>query len=877
MATAPGGPPRWLERLTAFLAPDTPAGRAALGDLHERWDDRRRKRGAIGASLWYVCEGLALGPYRWRGLLLPLRAFATDLRLAGRSLRRRPILTAALLLTLVPALVAAGTGATLVWATLLRPLPHPEPDRLVVVEHRWDPFGNTGISTPLYRLYRERARSFEEVGIVSQTELNALFPDGTTQRLSAAYVTAATLELLGARPLVGRLLTEEEDRTGSAPVVLLTHELWTEAFGGDPSAVGGTVDVEGVGRTIVGVLDEDLEFVEGQPSIVLPAGVDPTDSAWLNMWWWYVVGRLAPDSDAVDAQRELDALMRRAVAEESDGRTTVATLDANGIAPVVTPLLEWQTERARDFVLALAGAVALLLALAVASSATLLIGRAESRTQELRVRRALGAGGRRLTLHLLADPVVLCLLAATAALPVAWMATQVLQGASALELPRLEAVPLPVGAASTVVIIALLLIPLFGLVALGQVAAARAAPTSVRIGAWAGLRRALLGTQVAVAVVLLTAMLVLGSSVRALAEASLGFQPDGVLTFSLSVPDRDYPEDQAARALHRAVLTDVRALPGVVAAGFGGGLPVPAAPWGGAMAEIEGYIPPGGVDPTVRWTEVSEGFVDALGVSVLIGRPLVERDMDDAAEVLVVNEAFADAYLGGSEAAVGRRIRRSGTTAWFQVVGVVESTADHGPGTEAEPVVFAPEHTAPPWNVRWGIYAVRTSSPAAALLPSVREIVRSLDPALPVFDVMTMRERVRATTARERLALQGVLLAGLGSIVVVVASLAGLILLSLLRRRREIGVRKAVGATDDRLRWLLVRGALVPAAAGLAAGAAAVAGGARVPSSLLHGAIEAPSALAGAGGLITVLVVATGVAASLRVSRVQASEALRAE
>lgn len=877
MGPASGGPPRWLERLVVFLAPDTQAGRAALGDLHERWAQRRRRSGALGAGLWYLREGLGMAPYRMRTLAAPLRVFATDLRHAARSLRRRPVFVAAVLLTLVPALAAAGTGAALAWATLLRPLPHPAPDRLVVVEHRWEPFDGVGISTPLYRLYRERARSLVELGIVSPSELNALLPDGSTQRLSAAYVTAATLELLGARPVTGRLLTEEEDRAGGPPVALITHELWTEAFGGDPAVVGRSIEVEGTRRTIVGVLEEGLEFIEGEPGLVLPAGVDPADTAWLNMWWWYAVGRLAPEADPADAQRELDALVRRAVVEEPDGQTTVATLEANGIRPEVTPLLEWQTRRARDFVLALVGAVALLLALAVASTTTLLIGRAESRAQELKVRRALGAGGVRLAFHLLSDPVLLCVLAAAAALPLAWTATEALQGASALDLPRMGGRWLPVGAGLAAVVLAALSVPAFSLVALGQSRASRAAPTSTRIGAWAGLRRGLLGTQVAVAVVLLTAMLALGSSVRALADAPLGFRPDGVLTFYLSLPDNDYPDPGAARALHRAVLERVRVLPGVEAAGFGGGLPVPAVPWSGASVDIEGHRPSGGADPTVNWTEVSAGFVEALGVSVLTGGPLEERHMDDAANVLVVNEAFADEYLDGKDQAMGRRVRRSGSTDWFEVIGVVANTADRGPGSAPEPLVFAPEHATPPWNLRWHVYVVRTSTPPAGLVPSVRDVVRSLDPALPVFDVVTMRDRVRGTTARERMALRAVLFAGAASVVVVIASLAGLVLLSLMRRRREIGVRKAIGGTDRRLRWLLVRGAIVPAGVGMVIGGAAVAGGLRIPASLARGAVEHAGALTGAATLIAVLIVGTGMLASLRVSRVEPSEALRGD
>ena len=877
MAPPSNGPPRWLERLVALLAPDTPAGRASLGDLHERWGRTRRNRGAVGAALWYLGEGLALGRYRGRSRIRVVRTTAGDVALSMRSLLRQPVLVAATLITLVPALAAAGVGLAVSWTALLRPLPHPEPDRLVVLQHTWEPFGSTGISTALYDVYRTRSRSLARVGVLSRSDVNAVLPGGATRRMPAVYATASALELLGALPAAGRLLTGEEDRAGGPRTALLTHQLWTDAFDGDPSVVGRSLVVEGVDHTVVGVLEEGLEFLEGRPLLVLPVAMDDESLGLLDMEWWYGIGRLAPGTAADAAERELGDLLRQAVVEAPDGRTTTAALEANGIAPAVTPLLEWQTGQARDFVLALAGAVALLLGLAAAATGTLLLGRAESRTPEIRIRRALGAGGGRLLLHLLADAVVLCLTAGALAAPVAWLATRALNAASGLHLPRTEVSWLPLAAAAGAAALSVALVPVFGIVPLGQARASRGAPTSSRVSAWTGLRRLLLGFQVAVSTVLLTATLGLGGSVRALADAPLGFRPEGVLTFALSLPEADYPEPERARAFHRSVVEGVRRLPGVISAGFGGGLPVPEAAWGGAVIQVDGHGSSDDANPTHRWSHVSEGFLEALGVPLLAGRGFEDRDRQVGPGVVLVNEAFARLYWGGTREAVGRRLRPARAPEWSEVVGVVGSTADRGPGAEPDPVVFAPERSTPPWDARWNLYAIRTSTPPEALVPAVREVVRAADAAVPLFDVATLTERVRAASARERLALRGVLFSGLASILVVAASLAGLVLLSLLRRRREIGVRKAVGATDRRMRWLLLSGALLPAAAGLAAGAAAVAAGLRVPASLLHGDVDVPAVLAGASGLILGLVLGTGLLASLRVARIEPSEALRAD
>ena len=870
-----GGPPRWLERVVAFLTPDTCAGKAALGDLNEGWSRTRRERGALAANLRYLRGGLGLVRYRWNRDVQPACGIRADMALALRSLRRRPVLVIATLLTLVPALAAAGVGLTLGWTTLLRPLPHPASERLVVVEHRWEPFEGVGISTLLYDFYRTRARSLVSLGLVSKGSVSVAPPGGDARRVPVVHVTASALELLGARPSAGRLLTEDEDRAGAPPVVLLTHGFWTDVFGGDPSVLGRPLEVEGIDHMIVGVLEEGLEFPEDQPRLVLPTAAS-IDRSLLDMEWWYAIGRLASGSDAEASRRELEILLGRAVEEAPDGGTTAATLEANGIEPVVTPLLEWQTGRAREFILTLVGTVVLLLGLAVASSGTLLLGRAEERTPELRVRRALGAGGGRLFFHLVSDSVVLCLLAGALAAPIAWGATRALHAASSLELPRVDVAWLPIAAAAAALVLAVVLMPLFGLIPLRRGGTTVHAPSSDRIAGWSGLRGALLGTQVAVAAVLLTAMLALGTSVRALADAHLGYRPEGVVTFTISLPEASYPDDEVARAFHREVLAGVRDLPRVGSAGFGGGLPVPAAQWGGAMVEVEGHASAGDVDPTLNWTHVSEGFLETLGIPLLAGRPIEAQDREGP-DVVVVNEALAVRYWGGADQAVGRRIRRGRSAEWSEVVGVVGNTSDDGPGSPPEPLVFAPERSAPPWDLRWNVFVARTSAAPDAVVPEIRELVRSADPAVPVFDVATMTERVRSTTARERLALRGVLFSGLASVVVVAASLGGLVLLSLLRRRREIGVRKAVGATDGRLRWLLIRGAVVPALGGLAAGAAAVLAGLRVPRSLLHDDVGIAALLGGTGALIALLVFATGALASLRVSSVEPSEALRSE
>jgi hypothetical protein len=278
--------------------------------------------------------------------------------------------------------------------------------------------------------------------------------------------------------------------------------------------------------------------------------------------------------------------------------------------------------------------------------------------------------------------------------------------------------------------------------------------------------------------------------------------------------------------------------------------------------------------PTHRWAYVSEGFLETMDVRLVAGRLLDPRDMEAGRRVLLVNEPFARRYWGDPQAAVGRRVQRS--EVWFDVVGVVAATVGDGRDGEPAPLVYAPSG-AEPRGMPDAYYAVRTAGSPLALVETLRRAVVEVDEAVPLADVMTMEGRVAAASARERLALEGIGISVAASIAVVVASLAGLLLLALLQRRREIGIRKAVGATDFRLRLLLARGVLLPAAAGVIAGAGLVAAGLRVPDSLLQGGAEVLASLAVAGTLLAAVVLAATAVASRGIARIEASQALRAD
>jgi putative ABC transport system permease protein len=263
-----------------------------------------------------------------------------------------------------------------------------------------------------------------------------------------------------------------------------------------------------------------------------------------------------------------------------------------------------------------------------------------------------------------------------------------------------------------------------------------------------------------------------------------------------------------------------------------------------------------------------------MGVPLLAGRLFDARDMETGRRVIVVNEPFARRYWDDPRAAIGRRVQRAGV--WFDVVGVAGATAGDGRGTEPAPLVYAPSG-AEPRGMPYAYYAVRTAGSPLALVDALRRVVVDVDDTLPLADVMTMEGRVAAASARERLALEGIGISVAASIAVVVASRAGLRGLALLQRRRACGIRNAVGATDLRLRLLVARGGLLPAAAGVAAGALLVLAGLRAPASLLQGEAEVAVSLGVAGALLAAVVLAATVMASRGIARIEASQALRAD
>jgi len=869
------GPPRWLTLLFQTLLPDTPPVRAALGDLHEGWARRRRRHGLVRAHLWYVGHGLSLLRYRTPGE--GLRPSPAGLRVSIRTLARKPLLPATALLTLAPALAGVGVGGALAWTALLRPLPHPDPDRLVVIEHTWAGFGTTGISSALHAFYEEQAGTLDRLGLVSWTGVAVTGTDGRATRVPAARVTAATLELLGARPLHGRLLLPVEDR-GMMEGVILTHGLWVDRFGGDPGILGERVVVEGSSLEVVGVLQPGLEFPGGEARLVLPAAIQGDGTSLLDIEWWYALGRLAPGADPTDAGAELGRLLERAVQEVHDGSTTRAVLDSNGIAPVVTRLDHWVAGKARDFVVLLGTTVTLLFLLALAALLNVVLGRSEARRDELSIRRVLGAGEGRILGVLAVETSLVCGVAGFVGALGAWQTTRALLSTAALDLPRTGGTAPDVLAAGLAGLLALGLVPLLTLVALVHArggAHGLAGSSGTRVTRGGLLRPTLLSGQVAVTTVLLVATLAMGASVRSLLQRPLGFEPDDVLTFVVSLPWATHPGWNETRAFHEEVGSRLAALPGVRSHGRADGLPVPSQSWSGAVLQVEGE-PADGALPTYNWGHTSMGYLETLRIPLLAGRRFAASDMEERGHpVVVVNDAFARRHWSGPEDALGRRVHRSAEP--WEIVGVVGNTAGDGAwGDLSAPMVYVPAAYSQ-WHLRDAVYAVRTEIPPAQLADEIRSVVASVDPSIPVFDVTTLEAAVEATRARERLALEGIGVSGLAALAVVATSLAGLLLLTILRRRREIGVRKAVGATDRGLRWELLRGVLVPTALGLAVGAGGVLGGLRVPASLLHGGADASAPLVPVGGAILAFVLAAGYLASRRIASIEPAEALRAE
>lgn len=803
---------------------------------------------------------------------------------AGRALARRPMYAVLAASTVAAGIAASTASFVLVDAALLSPLPFRDPGRLVTPSVLSTKGFEISLSVPNYRDWSERNRVLESSGAAAGWS-TVVSGRGPARSVNSRQVLGDFFRTLGLVPAYGRLFTAAESDRGAAPIAVLGWGFFNE-LGGDPALVGSSLTLEGVEHTIVGILPAGTGYPSAETALYLPLGALGEDLPWTDRdssFGMRMIGRLRPDATLATARKDFDRVA-----------TEVRELEGRDVAtPRVQPLADLFVGSLRAPFLLLFAIAALVVILAVANVTNLLLARAEGRRAELAVRAALGAPRWDAARLLLGESAWIAFLGATFGVAGATALVVMLRGWIAGELPLFVAERLSLGwraglfavGLATVVAIALTLLASWRVQA-GRAAASGLHGTRAVSSRGADrLRQGLVVGQLALGTLLAAGALMLASSVERLRSVDKGFDASGVVTARLTPPDGHFGDVQSWRAFHRELATRAAALPGVRSASVSLMLPLTNRSWELALTpEDVPYDPHGG--DSVLFNIVSSDHFATLGVPLLRGRLFDERDRDEGELVTIVDASLAERYWPG-ENPLGRRVtfevdgddHAAGAAPVYRtIVGVVANVRHYELENPSRIQVYVPlEQTR--GRGGFGLYlAARGDSATSQLIAALPRLVAEVDPEIPTRDVATMAARIDAATVEPRLLARTATAIGVAALLLAAVGTFAVASYGVAARRRELGLRQALGASPAvLLRGVLLRG-LSWAAVGSAIGIAGAIGGARLASALLWGvgALEAAPYLAAAATLGSLAVAACALPA-FQAMRIDPAAILRDE
>jgi putative ABC transport system permease protein len=824
---------------------------------------------------------------------------AQDVRHAVRLLRRDPAFTFTALATLALGIGLNTAIFSVAYGVLWRPLPYPNPDRLVIVSSAQQT--ETGVKTfstwaPVsYEALRLRVTALDHLAAYNSIEAQ-LTGRGEPLQVRALDVSPNFFATLGVTPARGRpFLTgaaaPDDDRTA-----IVSDRLWRTSLEADPAIIGQSITIDALPRTVVGVLPPDFSF---KPVIPRLGALPETDIFLPNRWpgdtgksaFLFLLGRMRPGVTRERAEAELTAL-----ASDSSIVPAGALAQAGAFLPTARTLARtvglqsYGTESVRTLLLILLAAVSFVLLIACVNVANLQMARLTARRGELSVRMALGAGRQRIVRQLLTEATVLSLLGASLGVLLAKIAIDVtLPLVPQFALPRVGGIVIDVRVMAFCLGLSLVSTLLIGLLpalrvggaAFGEGLALHAGETRTT-GDRQGerLRTLLVAAQIAMTLVLLIGAGLLMHSFIRLTSVSPGFESSGhdgvVQTVRVTLPERLYDKPERIQAFARGVLERIQYLPGVKSASL-----INSAPFG--MMFIQGdFDIEGQPKPTLYagTPKIDAGYFTTMGIPLLAGREFTARDTADAPKVAIVSERIVREYFpGGPTEALGRRVRLDDRGDWLTVVGVVADIRQRGLDQDVKPMIYAPfqQERSAPFLLRFVSFVARTATPAS-VIEGIRAEIRRAAPDLPIVGTLTMDEAVAASVAQPRFRMLLLVLFGVTATLIATCGIYGLMAYAVTQRRREIGVRMALGATRrDVLRLVLAR-ALRIVVAGLIVGLAGAVGATRVLQRFLFGVTPTdPIAFT----IVTLLLMAVGLMAAWlparRATRIDPCAALRAE
>lgn len=830
-----------------------------------------------------------------------MRGFFTDVRVAARGLMRTPGFAVVAILTLGVGLGGATTIMTILDSIVLRPLPYPESDRLVMIANELPGVGEGtvwGMSTAQFVYTEQDLPAFEELGIYRFFGGNIDTPAGPV-RVSGWRVTPSLFEVLGGEALLGRLFAEAEGTRNEPERLIVSEEFWRSQFGADPGVIGQTVSMRGEPIEIIGVLGAGFRLPGAkvaQSQLYVPLQID-RGARFYNSHTYGSVARLADGQTLASADAAL-ASMVPVLPERFPMAYGASWLEGVGFRPHVTSLKKDVVGTMADNIWVLLGGVGLVLLIAVANVTNLFVVRVEERRSELSVRSALGAGVGTLARFLAAEAFVLTATGALIAIAIGIWGVPTILRVAPDTLPRLEEVRLGfVGIAATLGLATLTtaLLVLYPLVAhvRGAVGSGQGDPSRT---ATAGrpkqrIRNVLVVGQVALALTLASGAGLLIQSLRALNSIDPGFETTGTMTVDIYLEPSRHPSENSIWQAYGRILDQVRALPGVQAAGLTSELPLS----GGfgctvqafeEMTSVQERLATSGLTTCAGQTHATPGFFEAMGIPLVSGRLFEDLDNDDPSRApAVVSQAFARRFWGNDDP-LGKSVAPSGHSEgpFYQVVGVVGDIPRESVDGEEAMAIFYPMVQAPETPENWRQWlnhhmylTVKTSlADPLAVFGSVRRVVAQVDPQAPVGTPARLTDRVDASMAR--ISFVSVLMQISAAIALLLSAVGmyGVISYLVGRRTREIGMRMALGAEPQQIRRRIVAGSTSLSAVGLGLGLILAVASGRVLESLLYGVEPGDPVVLGVSAalLAGIAVLASWIPAS-RASRIDPVEALR--
>jgi putative ABC transport system permease protein len=797
-----------------------------------------------------------------------------DLRIAARGLRRHPAFAIAAITTLALGIGANTAVFSIVHGVLLRPLPYPGADQIALLSSA------NQVGVPDADDWRARSHTVTSISVLLRQWNVDLVGSGDPQRLNGSVVEPNLFPMLGLTPLRGRLFGTDDNRPGAPRVGVISDHFWQRQFNRDPNVVGRSVILNDRPTTIVGIMPATADVFGDNIDVWLPVASETPwalDQRGTNMF--DVVGRVSPGTSWSDVTREM-ALISADLARTYPRTNT-------GKVAVPQPLLTALVGNVRTPILVLESAVGIVLVLVTANLVGLLIARANAREPEVALRVALGAQRRELATLLATEGAIIAAIGGAMGIGIAIVGRHLLLSVLPTALPRVEGIrvdwrvmALAVGlvVASGMVLMA---VPM-----LHTLRATRGggAPSAVRTRDSRPIQRvlgSLVAAEVGMAVVVLTLSALLGRTFIALQHVSLGFDPTQVVSGELVLPELRYSKVDDQTRVFRAVAQRLAATPGIEAAGSVVGLPLGPGGGIGQGIIVEGQAPvTPGTEPSVRVRPVAGDYFGTLRIPLRGGRMFTDADDERSIPVALVNETLART-LWPTGSPIGHRLRRPGAAGtpiiWMTIVGIVGDTKTNGLTTGDQPAVYLPyvQHTES-W-MRWGTLVVRGQGQPAQLAQAMRAAIAAVDPLIPIGNVAQLTEYRSAAMAQQRLDAVVLAVFALGALVIAIQGVYGTLAYVVEQRRREIGIRVAVGATPHAVQRTIVGRGMRSVMIGMAAGLVVAVAAGRAASSLLYGvSADDPLNYLAVACIIGAAALCGAIGPAWRASRADPLEALRA-